>query len=482
MIPLMLNSYCTTLIFIFVIACTPLTTKGQQFEPYTFEVQGVGTIEAERGQVLVPENRSSAESRIIPIHFVRLQSRAQNPGPPIMYLAGGPGGSGTGAMRGRRWAMFDQLRNIADVIILDQRGTGLSSSVPLCESSVQIPADSAATREMYVRLHKEAWNECLDFWQNEGIDIRGYTTMESAADIEAVRNAIGEERLNLLGISYGTHLALATLKRYPSSIDRLVLASAEGLNHTVKRPALTEAYFDRLQSVIDSDSVSHSYYPDVKGLIKGVLNRIEVHPEKILVSSDPEIYHTLSKFEMQLVTGFMISDPRNVNSILKGFTDASNGDFNWFRNFLSGNLRDNRIRLHGMPEAMDLASGISTERLLQIEEEAATALLGDVLNFPIPHLLGVAPEIDLGEAFREPVSSDRPALFLSGTLDGRTYPKAHEEIAVGFSNSAIVTIENAGHNLFFSHPDLVDIVANFFNGDDTKDQTLTADLPRFIPD
>ena len=477
----MLNPYCTTLLFIFVIACTPLTTKGQQFEPYTFEVQGVGTIQAEKGQVLVPENRSSAESRMIPIHFVRLQSRAQNPGAPIMYLAGGPGGSGTGAMRGRRWAMFDQLRNIADVIILDQRGTGLSSSVPMCESSVLIPADTAATREMYVRLHKEAWKECLDFWKQEEVDIRGYTTLESAADIEAVRNALGVERLNLLGISYGTHLALATLKRYPSSIDRLVLASAEGLNHTVKRPALTEAYFDRLQSVIDADSVSRSHYPDVKSLIRKMLDRIEATPERILVSSDPEFYHTLSRFEMQLVTGFMISDPGNVNSILEGYTDASANDFSWFRNFLRGNLSDNRIRFRGMPEAMDLASGISSERLLQIEEEAASALLGDVLNFPIPHLLDAAPEIDLGETFREPVSSDRPALFLSGTLDGRTYPKAHKEIAAGFSNSAIVTIEHAGHNLFFSHPDLIDIIADFFNGNDANNRTLTADRPRFMP-
>ena len=477
----MLSLYFHTFLFVLFIVCGPSITKGQKLEPYSFEVRGVGTIEAEKGQILVPENRSTEDSRMIPIHFVRLQSRSQNPGSPIMYLAGGPGGSGTGAMRGRRWAMFDQLRNTADVIILDQRGTGLSSSVPMCESSVKIPADSAATREMYARLHKKAWKECLDFWQKEGVDIRGYTTVESADDIDAVRKALGAERLNLLGISYGTHLALATLKRYPNSIDRLVLASAEGLNHTVKRPAHTEAYFDRLQSVIDADSVSRSHYPDVKGFIKDMLDRIEAKPEKILVNKDPETYHTLSKFEMQLVTGYMISDPRNANSILQGYTAAAAGDFSWFRNFLRGNLRDNKIRLRGMPEAMDLASGISTERLLQIEQEAESALLGDVLNFPIPHLLGVEPALDLGDTFRETVSSDRPALFLSGTLDGRTYPSAHAEIAQGFDNSAIVTIKYAGHNLFFSHPDLIDIIDDFFNGADAEARTLTGDLPRFKP-
>jgi pimeloyl-ACP methyl ester carboxylesterase len=88
----------------------------------------------------------------------------------------------------------------------------------------------------------------------------------------------------------------------------------------------------------------------------------------------------------------------------------------------------------------------------------------------------------LGEDFRSPIRSDRPALFLSGTLDGRTYPDAHAEIAEGFSDGAIVTIENAGHNLFFSHPNVVDIISDFFAGAPAKRRTLTAPAPNFVPD
>ena len=67
----------------------------------------------------------------------------------------------------------------------------------------------------------------------------------------------------------------------------------------------------------------------------------------------------------------------------------------------------------GMSEAMDIASGITAERLARVTAEARTSVLGDALNFPMPHALGVRPELDLGDAFRAPVSAATPVLFTS---------------------------------------------------------------------
>ena len=453
-----------------------------RFEPLRFALQSGDTVAAEQGEVLVLENRSDATSRAIPIRFVRFNSRAVEPAAPIVYLAGGPGGSGTGAARGERWAMFDRLRDVADVIILDQRGTGLSDSVPDCDSSVRFPADSATTRDLYIRLHQAAMQECLGFWKRDGVDIRGYTTWESAADIDAVREALGVERVNLLGISYGTHLALATLKRYPERVDRLVLASAEGLDQTVKRPALTDAYFERLQTAINADPAAAALYPDVRALIGDVLDRVASDPPRITVRPDrAEPYvRVLGPFELQLITGSMISDPHVVNLVLDGYAEARDGDFGFFE-WAIRYFQGQKITLNGMSEAMDLASGISPERLAIIQAEAETALLGDALNFPMPQLRDAVPDLDLGADFRAPLASDRPALFLSGTLDGRTYPEAHAEIASGFSQGAVVTIENAGHNLFFSHPRVVELIADFFGGKSAETRTLTAPVPSFVP-
>ena len=446
------------------------------FEPVRFALENGETVAAEQGEVWVPENRADPDSRLVPVRFVRFASRAERPGPPVVYLAGGPGGSGTDAARGERWALFDRLRDAADVVALDQRGTGLSGGVPGCDSSVAFPADSATTRARYARLHRAALDECLGFWEAEGVDVRGYTTWESAADVEAVRRALGAERVSLLGISYGTHLALAALKRYPERVDRLVLVSAEGLDETVKRPARTDAYFARLQAAIDADSASAARFPDVRGLIGGVLRQAEAAPPRLTVRprDGAAFERTLGPFEMQRITGWMVSDPGRVRAALEGYERAAEGDYGFFSWFLRPT-----VRLEGMPEAMDLASGVSAGRRAAVEAEARTALLGDALNFPMPHLADAVPGLDLGDGFRTPVRSDRPALFFSGTLDGRTYPEAHAETAAGFPNGAVVTVVNAGHNLFFSHPDVVETIADFLAGAPARARTLVAPAPTF---
>lgn len=117
-----------------------------------------------------------------------------------------------------------------------------------------------------------------------------------------------------------------------------------------------------------------------------------------------------------------------------------------------------------MPEAMDLASGISSPRLAMIRREAQTAILGDAINFPMPHAVGLRASLDLGAAFRAPLRSSVPTLFISGTLDGRTSPtEAREEIR-GLVNGKQLLVENGGHNIFEADTRVADAVVAFFRG------------------
>src|SRR3546814_15009158 len=101
-----------------------------------------------------------------------------------------------------------------------------------------------------------------------------------------------------------------------------------------------------------------------------------------------------------------------------------------------------------MAIGMDVASGVSPERLATFEEQAKTAILRDAVNFPLPRFLGKFDVPDLGEAFRAPVETSAPVLVLTGTLDGRTYPEGHREILDALENGQQLVIENAGHDLF----------------------------------
>jgi pimeloyl-ACP methyl ester carboxylesterase len=128
---------------------------------------------------------------------------------------------------------------------------------------------------------------------------------------------------------------------------------------------------------------------------------------------------------------------------------------------------------------MDLASGISPRKLAMIQREAKTAVIGDALNFPMPHLLGVVPGVDLGETFRSPFKIPNRSLLVAGSLDGRTVLAEQAEVAAQFQNKSQILVENAGHNVFEAHPEVQNLLVRFFHGEAVADTRLALPPPKF---
>jgi pimeloyl-ACP methyl ester carboxylesterase len=450
-----------------------------QLSAYTFEARGT-KVEAERGDFWVPENRANPKSRKIKLSFVRFASTNPNKGAPIIYLAGGPGGSGVGTARGPRFPIFMALREVADVIAFDQRGTGWSNDIPVCQTDKQHPLDRPLIRENVVALLREAAEHCAKFWRDGGIDISGYNTEESAADVEDLRKALGASQIKLWGISYGSHLALAVLKRYSAHIERVVLAGLEGLDETVKLPALTDEFFARVQSVIDADPKAAAAYPDLAGLMRRVHAKLDKEPVTVTVKDKDgrDVKLVIGKFDVQLLTATTISDPSAIARVPAMYAKMDAGSFDQVGAVLYQFIRGSGIRFSGMTEAMDIASGISVQRARLVERQARTSLLADALNYPMPHMTAMMVP-DLGEGFRSPVKTDVPTLFISGTLDGRTYPQSSAQIAAGFKNATRVVVENGGHNIFEAAPEIGAMVLAFMKGQATP-STLKLPPPQFL--
>ena len=199
-----------------------------------FEARSGEVVDAFEGTFVVPENRASPDSRDLTLHYVRFPATSENPGAPIVYLAGGPGGSGIWFAKQWRFPLFMAFREFGDVIALDRRGTGASNELPGCTSSRMIDDKILIKNIAFVETYQAALQECLRYWADQGIDVRGYNTMESVADLEALRVHLGVEKLTLWGISYGSHLALAALKEMDDRIERIIIASAEGLDQKKK--------------------------------------------------------------------------------------------------------------------------------------------------------------------------------------------------------------------------------------------------------
>ena len=124
----------------------------------------------------------------------------------------------------------------------------------------------------------------------------------------------------------------------------------------------------------------------------------------------------------------------------------------------------------------DLASGVSDERMRAIRAQVPGALLGNAINYPFddPEFQAAWGAPDLGPGFRAPIRSNVPALFLSGTLDGRTSLSDAEEIRRGFARGVRVDVNNASHNLYAASPALLDIMVRFARGETVRDVTLDA--------
>lgn len=467
---------------VFVLSACAATPDRPAEQPIVFETQAGEKTDAFRGVFSVPENRSDPRSRKIDIHYVRFPATGGNPGAPVVYLAGGPGGSGVYTARGERFPLFMAMREFGDVIALDQRGTGWSEAAPECVSDVVIPVDKAIAPKERSALMRLAAEQCGQFWREKGFDPAGYTTVESARDLDALRAHLGARKITLWGISYGTHLALAAVKVMSPRIDKMVLTGAEGLDQTVKLPSETDAYFSRLQAAIDKEPAAKAAYPDIQALMRRVHAKLDAEPVMMRVpTKGGQVDMLLTSDVMQMAASASIADPQGAARLLMLYLAVDAGMVEQVAaligRFVTPGAPES-FRL--MPLAMDVASGVGAERLARIEREAKTALLGDYLNYPMPQLAG-ALGLDLGDEFRKAPRSRIPTLLLIGTLDGRTYPAEQMAAVSGLSNLKTVTVENAGHNLFMLSPSITETIQKFMREEDISATRIVIDAPSFAP-
>jgi len=447
-------------------------------KPYMFVNYRGDSVEAELGTFQVIENRRKGDSsKKIELAYVRFPSTSSSPGNPIVYLAGGPGGSGIDAARGARFALFMSLREIGDVIAFDQRATGLSSPMEFEECEVEMPRPGGIplSHEELEEKYLQAVKECGEYWRTKGIDLEAYNTLESAADLESLRKVLGTKKLNILSISYGTHLAFSYLRNYPENVEMAVFAGTEGPDHTVKLPSYTEVQLNRLIALLESN---HNEYPNFREYVKQTLKSVEENPvtiEYIKFGEDIGEKVVVGRPELERMSISMLKDPSTMVRLPVIYDRINAGDYLSLRT--SSTLS---FEMEAMEEAMDAASGMSDKRHKQFQLESMESLLGggDILsNAKTAIAMGIP---DLGDDFRASLNSSIPALFISGTLDGRTPLMNALEIAEGFDNSRHLIIKNGGHSndLLITSQSIQLSIVNFFKGENTLD-TISIDPPIF---
>ncbi|MEO0582561.1 MAG: alpha/beta fold hydrolase [Bacteroidota bacterium] len=435
--------------------------------PYEFVSRANDTVQAELGTFSVQEDRANEKEEMITLSFVRFKCTQPNPGSPIIYLAGGPGGSGTGTAKGKRFELFMKLREVADVIAFDQRGTGMSHRLPRCPYSVNFELEKAIDKPEYIQKTSENIEKCREFWEEKGVNLQAYNTTESAQDIEDLRKVLQVEKVSLWGISYGSHLAFEYIRLFEDKVDKVVLASLEGSDETIKLPQRTEDFVFHIAELAQENYGSDKRYPDLKQKIIEVHKRLQLAPAKGAYINRNGGVDTvgISNFELQsAIATFYLKNPQDSKKLPKVYAQMYEGDFSTIAPDVMVMKRYVFDGIRPMGFAMDMQSGISAQRRAQVQDQIESALLGSAINFLLFEWMEHVDFSQLPDTFRDMPANQVEALLLSGSLDGRTYLKSGQGIASKFERGQHVTIENAGHDLYMASPLIGDIVLDFFKG------------------
>lgn len=443
------------------------------------------------GFLSVPENRAAPANRTIKLAVAVLKSTGAQPAlDSIVYLSGGPGGPALASeMQAFDLVFAAPFQSKRDLVFFDQRGTGLSQPGLFCpevrksflESLAQnepggSDADEANTRRVSALL------TCRAHLVADGTDLGAYNSAESAADIADLMTALGYGDYNLIGVSYGTRLALTTMRDRPQHVRSVVLDSTLPLqaNANAERARNFERALDTLFAGCKSDARCNAGFPALEATffdLVAKLNRepIIVKPTNpatgetgtVVVTGDrlmAGIWQALYDTSLLGVVPFAIDSISKGNTgILELLAQSVVFRFDDFADGMSQSVNCNEEIPFDTPQVVAAAnSGVRkpiVDGVVGTTNAAAGKRLRDLCT-----AWGTPPP-DARES--EAVSSDIPTLVLAGEYDPITPPAWGKLAAATLTRAYFFQFPGVGHSVIFAgndrHPCAVAILTAFLN-------------------
>src|SRR5215468_8704741 len=228
------------------------------------------------GRYEVYENREAKTGRKISLRVVVAPALGEKAAPdPVFYFAGGPGGSAIDIFSRAGKGYLAGLRRERDLVFVDQRGTGGSNQLA-CDLYGDRNDMAAFFGELFASERLRACRAELE----KVADLKLYSTPIAMADLDEVRAALGYDKINLYGGSYGTTAALAYLRQYPQQVRtvtlsgvappslKLPLSFGKGVDHAL----------DRLFSDCAADAKCRAAFPNLKADFEAVTKKVEAGP------------------------------------------------------------------------------------------------------------------------------------------------------------------------------------------------------------
>jgi len=403
-------------------------------------------------------------------------------GGPILYLAGGPGyPTGLNQEAIEYWMMWLELNDWPhDLVLFDQRGTGLSQPSFSCPEIMSVTQDilgQSLPLEKEFSLGKAAVEQCYQRLTESNIDLLKYTTTNNSRDVADLMVALGGNDWNLYGASYGTRLALSVVRNYPQRVRSVILDSVypPEINELLEIPFFYDNALTTLFKGCQLDEVCHSNFPNLEASFETLLEQVRQAPIEFKVSAP----------DSKKPVNVMINDHRLMDVVFQALyrwdfigqlplaiDSARRGDYKplypLVENYASWLLdKDFSDAVYFSVECHDHFPDTTREEYM-----AQVARFPRVSRFVKNHwdynVCQFWKVANAGKAFHQQVSSKIPALFLSGKYDPVTPPLWAKNSAAHFSQGYVFVFPGIGHGAVDSDECAPKLVREFLHNPKQK--------------
>ncbi|RMF73923.1 MAG: alpha/beta hydrolase [Planctomycetota bacterium] len=418
------------------------------------------------GRLHVFEDRAARAGRRIALDVIVLPALQTPAAPdPVFVIMGGPGQSATAAANG--WANH-WMRRERDIVFVDQRGTGgdhrLSCAVPGDDDDLQgyldPMFDEAVFRACLAELSQRA-------------DLRHYSTPEAMDDLNDARIALGYEKINLYGGSYGSRAELVYLRRHPQTVRCAIMNSVAPLafKNPLYHAKSLQLALEKIFTICETDPRYRKDYGNLRRELESVLERLQRNPAPAVVrhptTGEPTPVRVSRETFLEALRVIMYVDYRDVPRLIHR---ASRGEFDELaQQGLERNRALRRSLAFGMLLCVTCAEDLDRITPAEIERETQGTYAGDVRVRAQMNICRFWPRSHLPADFGKPVSAETPVLLLSGTLDSVTPPRWGAEAARHLPNATHV-VAPGSHGL---HGPCIDRIIRAFLDDPTRRPDLS---------
>jgi pimeloyl-ACP methyl ester carboxylesterase len=408
-------------------------------DPCTYSTED-GNYAADCGTLVVPENRHDPASRLIAVQVTRIRAQTDDPAEPVFRLEGGPGRTNM------NFSMASRFAGERDVVLVGYRG--IDSSVrldcPEVESALKHSTDFLAEKSL--QAYADGYRACAERLTNEGADLAGYTIPQRVADLEAVRVALGYDRINLLGESAGTRTALIYSWRYPENVNRSVLIGVNPPGHFVWDTKTNDEQIQRYAELCSQDASCSGRTDDLAATISST----EIQDDWFFLPVEIGTTRVGSFYSLAETTSenAPLSSAMAIDTWLAASEDDASGF--WFTSLFAGAFFPGEFVWGEYAATARLDAQAAREYFSAGGRKSDLAYAATAFGWGEGRMIDAWPATPDDDAYSDVETSDTETLLIGGQLDTATPPQwATRDLLPHLPNGHQLVLPGFGHSTSF---------------------------------